>query len=62
MFVSRLNRMAVLAVLLVAVGCSNAEADVPASAPAPEVSVAPVITQPLHEWEEVTVAWRDVSG
>jgi multidrug efflux system membrane fusion protein len=54
MVVSRLNRMAVLSALLLAVGCSSAEADVPVSAPAPEVSVAEVITQPLHEWEEFT--------
>jgi membrane fusion protein, multidrug efflux system len=54
MSVSRLNLMALLSVLLVAAGCSSAEANVPASAPAPEVSVAEVIAQPLHEWEEFT--------
>jgi multidrug efflux system membrane fusion protein len=59
MSVSRLNMLALLSALLLAAGCSsaeasNAEAAVPASAPAPEVSVAEVIAQPLHDWEEFT--------
>jgi multidrug efflux system membrane fusion protein len=54
MLSSPLNLMVLLSALLVAAGCSNAEADVPASPPAPEVSVAEVIAQPLHDWEEFT--------
>ncbi|MEO8180521.1 MAG: efflux RND transporter periplasmic adaptor subunit [Deltaproteobacteria bacterium] len=54
MFVSPLNLLAVLLALLVGVGCSSAEATAASSAPAPEVSVAEVIAQPLHDWEEFT--------
>lgn len=46
--------LSALAALLLA-GCRSAEADAPAAPPpAPEVSVAPVITRSLHEWEEFT--------
>ena len=54
MALSRLHLMALLAALITAVGCSRAEADAPASAPAPEVSVAEVIAQPLHDSAEFT--------
>jgi multidrug efflux system membrane fusion protein len=46
--------LSALSALLLA-GCSSAEADAPApSPPPPEVSVAAVLAQPLHDWEEFT--------
>src|SRR4051794_8003326 len=54
MFGSPLSLMAMLMAILFPIGCSNAEADVPKPVPAPEVSVAEVIAQPLHEWQEFT--------
>jgi membrane fusion protein, multidrug efflux system len=60
MSVSRLHLLALASALLLAAGCSEADAsnaadgNVVAGAPAPEVSVAEVIAQPLHEWEEFT--------
>jgi membrane fusion protein, multidrug efflux system len=54
MFGSPLSLMAMLMALLFPIACSNAEADVPKPVPAPEVSVAEVIAQPLHEWQEFT--------
>jgi membrane fusion protein, multidrug efflux system len=54
MFVSPLSLMAMLLALLFPIACRDAEADVPKPAAAPEVSVAEVIAQPLHEWEEFT--------
>jgi multidrug efflux system membrane fusion protein len=49
----RSHLMALLAVAALA-GCRSADAGVPASPPAPEVSVAEVISQPLNDWEEFT--------
>lgn len=54
MFFSPLNLMILLSAWLGAAACSRAEADVPANPPPPEVSVAEVIAQPLHDWEEFT--------
>jgi multidrug efflux system membrane fusion protein len=57
MFVHLPQSMTLLSALLGLLlgGCRSAEADVPpASPPPPEVSVATVIAQPLHDWEEFT--------
>lgn len=58
MSVPRLNFIAssglLFSALLLAAGCGSAVADAPPSPPPPELSVAEVITQPLHEWEEFT--------
>lgn len=46
--------LSALSALLLA-GCSRAEADAPPpSPPPPEVSVAAVLAQPMHDWEEFT--------
>lgn len=57
MFVHLPQSMTLLSALtaLLLAGCRAAEADAPpASPPPPEVSVATVITEPLHDWEEFT--------
>ena len=56
MFVHLPQSMTLLSALtaLLLSGCRSAEADVPPPAPPPEVSVATVITEPLHDWEEFT--------
>jgi multidrug efflux system membrane fusion protein len=58
MSVHRLNFIAssglLFSALLLAAGCGSAAADTAPPPPPPELSVAEVITQPLHEWEEFT--------
>ncbi|HTV24427.1 MAG TPA: efflux RND transporter periplasmic adaptor subunit [Polyangiaceae bacterium] len=56
MFVHLPQSMTLLSALtaLLLAGCRDAEATAPPAAPPPEVSVATVISEPLHDWEEFT--------
>jgi multidrug efflux system membrane fusion protein len=49
-----LKVLALSSALLFLAACRSAEANVPAPAAAPEISVAEVVVKPLHDWEEFT--------